>query len=458
MNIFRKFDQYLLQNYPAIWSTRIHLLILFWLPVFLALFFGFFSESPENYETFKGGLTTLWLMILTIAAVILWLVFLLRYNAFKQYGNLKWYSGIQQFLILFTGFFLIVSLSHSQMIGKSARVNLSYTTKELKLAENGARLIEIISGQNSFLVKKVRKVDFASESIYADMVAQSKFGAIKVVENDSEVTAYSLGGQSLYSNYNNILFTNEDGAQDTTYSQATLPMKLMNARNQKDSLAVIQEACSYIKAVTHWDYNAEYIVEHPSLFVCSPQFMYNTNGEPGTKEAQTLLAVNKLIRNCAAYRGGVMSFWKNEVQFRIWFYMAFFAALVLFVFRHMPRRTVLLTWLVLVLLPMVIALIATIIGGLKAYLNVAYFVYWLCAGIAILGAVMNAKSQWTGIGLILFTLGTPWIGVATMTILSNHYTSSEYLIMEKIEIVVFLILLQPVFYNLFARWYALPDE
>ena len=82
----KKAEQRLLLTKPGLWSTRIHL-VLYYGILFMAVLAVVCFLDPMDIR--RNSLAPVWIgytSIISIIAMVAWLIYLLRFNVFKKYG------------------------------------------------------------------------------------------------------------------------------------------------------------------------------------------------------------------------------------------------------------------------------------------------------------------------------------------------------------------------------------
>lgn len=157
MKFYHKFNQYLLENYPTIWNTKIVWMVLASLIVhFLFFIIGFLSHiDPVSLQSsnaisdyFTDGIILIHLII-SLLLLVIWLVMMFKNNAFKNfYPNSKaklFFQFFQYFIIIF----LSISFYYSYMIGFKLFINLKYDDESMN------QKIEVINKTAPFLSQKL---------------------------------------------------------------------------------------------------------------------------------------------------------------------------------------------------------------------------------------------------------------------------------------------------------------
>lgn len=126
-----RLDDYLLKNRPDTWTTRVHLVIYYTLlySLVLSLMCFLVPDNPlrESYIGFWITSQT----VLVIVAIILWIVYLVRFNAFKNYGIT--YGG-DRLKTYFTYFIVIIFMTGTVLIPpviETAKTMIHYSPKQI---------------------------------------------------------------------------------------------------------------------------------------------------------------------------------------------------------------------------------------------------------------------------------------------------------------------------------------
>jgi hypothetical protein len=103
-----KLDDFLLRNRPDTWSTRFHLVLWYWLLYTVALTVIYFVIPDNPLERSNIGYWIAGQVILVIVGVVLWMIYLFRFNLFKSYGDLKPGDRIKTFSIYLVTLMLLI--------------------------------------------------------------------------------------------------------------------------------------------------------------------------------------------------------------------------------------------------------------------------------------------------------------------------------------------------------------
>lgn len=153
MQKINKFNQYLLENYPTFWNTKIVWMLLAGFIIHILFFIvGFIShinpvslqKSQVTDDYYRDGIILVHIII-SVLMIVGWLIMLLKNNAFKNFYPQSKGKLFSQFSQYFAIIFVCTSFYFSYMVGFKMFINHKYPDSEMK--EN----IEIINRGNAFL-------------------------------------------------------------------------------------------------------------------------------------------------------------------------------------------------------------------------------------------------------------------------------------------------------------------
>jgi len=127
----KRAEQKLLLNNPLIWSTRVHL-VLYYGILYNLFLTGLSYLAPMNIMGRSN--TEYWVgfqIIIAIIALTIWLIYLLRFNVFKKYGNIKPLHALVTFLLYFISTGIIIQSVYIYPIVECLRANAAFGDKEL---------------------------------------------------------------------------------------------------------------------------------------------------------------------------------------------------------------------------------------------------------------------------------------------------------------------------------------
>ncbi|MGL5890871.1 MAG: hypothetical protein ACRC3B_13340 [Bacteroidia bacterium] len=164
-----RIDKWLLLNYPTIWTTRIHLFLWYALIGYALIYITFFilPDDPRSrsYVELRMVITGL----LAGLAVILWGIYLLRFNTFKRYGQPNALVPGVQFLL----FFLMLCLAGFTIIipplAEKHNADAAFSSDELVKDVNDANyLINVLEHENNPVKINADTVLFVKTKAVAD--------------------------------------------------------------------------------------------------------------------------------------------------------------------------------------------------------------------------------------------------------------------------------------------------
>lgn len=139
MNFYKKFNTYLLENYPLVWHSKVIQLtfagILVWLISYLI---GYQTVdlnvlNNEYLEKLYFDYYFIFFHIITIVIILtIWAIYFYKNNAFKSYYPLEKAYFTKLFFYLFIPFTLIISAYFPYTMGAKSKATTFFNEKELK--------------------------------------------------------------------------------------------------------------------------------------------------------------------------------------------------------------------------------------------------------------------------------------------------------------------------------------
>jgi hypothetical protein len=495
-SFLQKIDDKLLRNKPGTWASRTHLVLyfstVFALLLFVFCYFIFFDTKQysniSSWNVFVG--------LIAFVGFVFWLIYLLRFNVFKRYGNWFAMDGLKDFLLYFICIGAMVAVCFIPSAVETMRANQQFGNAEI--------------------VKDINEINInACRLEYNLLPLQWKTDTCEVVNSiitmpaSDEAVAYDtvdsvvLAGPDINFNYRHTIDT------------AELRNKLITADSLlkiNDSLYVFYECADY-RFVS--SYNAD---EYSAVKLLSSAAIYNLNLKNYKKpdrpallkrmqELKTKYAVSspyyegedyydsnekisydtKIKRKFDLYRisNGIDNVvqkkyvWKTAWPFylRAFYYTALLLTMLVFIFRHSTIKTFFLSVLTGVLLTIISGLILVIFNDNEEITVLSFMIlYYIVFAILALSIFRtNVRNAAQGIALNLFLFMTPFVPLI-FTALNramkyrngyaiNNYGHSDaeknalyFLIAEIVGPVILLILIQPLFKKLYRKWYSAPEE
>ncbi|WP_133053849.1 hypothetical protein [Niastella yeongjuensis] len=127
----KRAEQKLLLNKPLIWSTRVHL-VLYYGILYNLLLAGLCFVAPIDLTGYSHAPYWIgFIVIIDIIGLTVWLIYLLRFNVFKKYGNIKPLHALVTFLMYFISVGIIVLSAFVYPAVECIRANVAFGDEEL---------------------------------------------------------------------------------------------------------------------------------------------------------------------------------------------------------------------------------------------------------------------------------------------------------------------------------------
>lgn len=150
-------DLRLLQEWPRLWATRVHLHLWFLLLCnALALLLGLlinvgYRKFPEPEELFA------YMLVPTVAYAAFWVYRVVRFNSEKRFGARRTYSEVGEFVVLWISALLIMTIPTTLALTVGLRIS------NLVPDEEFAAEVDLLSGQQSWFYGRSSYYDDYSE-------------------------------------------------------------------------------------------------------------------------------------------------------------------------------------------------------------------------------------------------------------------------------------------------------
>ena len=497
-SFLQKVDDKLLRNKPGAWASRTHLVLyfstVFTLLLFVFCYFVFFDAKEYSNITSWNVFVSL----IVFVGFVFWLIYLLRFNVFKRYGNWFAMDGLKDFLLYFICIGAMVAVCFISSAVETMRANQQFGNEEIVKDINELNINACRLEYN--LLPLQWKTD-TCEVVDSIITMQTPDDA---VVNDIVVSVVSApAGPDINFNYRHTIDT------------AELRNKLMTADSLlkiNDSLYVFYECPDY-RFVS--SYSAD---EYSGVKLLSSAAIYNLNlknfqkpdrpallkrmqdlktkyavsspyyeGEPYYDNNEKIDYDTKIKRKFDLYRisNGIDNVvqkkyvWKTAwpIYLRVFYYTALLLTMLVFIFRHSTVKTFFLSVLTGVLLTIISGLILVIFSGNEEITVLSFMIlyYILFAILALSIFKTNIRKAAQGIALNLFLFMTPFVPLIFTALnramqYRNEYAINDYghsdaetnalyfLIAEIVGSVILVILIQPLFKKLYRKWYSSPEE
>jgi hypothetical protein len=490
----KRAEQKLLLNKPGIWSTRAHLVVYYGVLFLLVLTTLCFLDpnDPRNYST-----TEAWVGFVSIIAgigLIVWLIYLLRFNVFKKYGALHPLHALVTFLLYFISTGIIVSFSYVHPVVETVRANLAYGDKE------------VVDDINNINIKiyQLEYNQLQERWDYDTIELVKKDTAVPVADYDTNETAVdtvavSVGHTAVhdYYQYDSTEFYDKINAADSliklkdslylvyqTPQFRFLSPYLYNGE-EKEHLLSDFELFRKVHGRPPAPAQRETIKQELNALLLKYEYPEYTSYPPVeiAKEDTPYDIIQKKYRlsgidNNISHVCRKKYRWSGDhlqVYIRIFYYLVLGLSLLIFIFRHTTTRTFFLSILAGVLITIITALIIAfsrseavhVLGCLIAYVFLFFFL-----SLTVFRA--KKRSAVTGIALNLFVFIVTILPLAIMIWYYEYRQNQLYELtrnyvepfdLEKYAIyaevggaVLLLALIATYISSAYRRWYSLPEN
>jgi hypothetical protein len=425
--------------------------------------------------------------LLSFIGFIAWMIYLLRFNVFKRFGNLDPFNGLKTFLLYFVSIALMIVCTLVQPAVQSIRANMAYTGEELVKDINSINSKVLLLEHDSIPLK------WQADTF---LVVNTLKGLDITIEDEYYVTSISAGNKIYRKVMDTAEFNRRAPEQDSVHQI-------------NDSIYIFLECPEYM-FVSDYHLPGYY----PNLYLDSRklyyQYVLNYQMPDKRKTIEELRAVlkkynprlpdrferdeddevweysNKIRSKYDLYVvdssiGNITSrkYWWDgytvPVVSRVIYYITLGLTLLVIIFRRTTVRTFFLTLLAAILITIITSLILAFSGadGISVLvLLLMYYIAFCLLSFIMLGS--RVRNVFNGIAMNLFVYTTPMV---PLMIVALYYEILRYQYRNKPEpphlfsqetthlfyaeiggLVLVLLLMTFVFKRLYRAWYALPEQ
>jgi len=493
--LLNKLDDYLLLRQPETWSARTHLVLYYGL-LFMAVLAGlcFIVPNDARGSTPIGywiGFTS----IISIIAIIGWMIFLLRFNVFKRFGNITALGRLRTFFLYAFSIATILLFIYVPPAVESIRANIAYGDNEIvndinaintKLCQLEYDSLQHDWNRDTFLV--VNKIQTEAERYNGDTMIPVTHSVYKVIDT-AEFNKRKKGldsmvkiGDNLYEQYEcpNYNFLKPSGYGFFNYEPFESKGILSNVnlfdnvlRNyKKPDKALVSKELQVLLSKYRYEPN-EHGYEYESDYNSNPSFVDRMLKNYKIRSVETSF---EHIINRKFYFN--QKNWAWQIRFLVYFTLGI--TLLVFIFRHSTTKTFFLSLLAAVLLTIVSSITLAFTTGRSESGVFVWGIFYavLFAAISFTVFASRKRTVIAGISINLFVLMVTFI---PLIIVSYYYslirwgsyydtTQLTYVpfdyaamyrnifIAEIAGFILLIILLPTLIHKLYRRWYSLPQE
>jgi hypothetical protein len=500
----QKLDDKLLRNKPQLWQTRMHLVVFFAavFAVVLAAFCFLVFFDARQYSNVGSWLT--FTILIVLIGFVFWMIFLLRFNVFKRFGNWHLLDGLKSFLLYFISIGAMIAVCFIPSAIDTFRANQQFADAEIvnDINEINSSIckLEYANLPKKWTERKYKIVDSAdvkwrNRNNYDEVVEPVAVAADTVVTievepvNTNAVTekyyeyidtaqlrvklaladSVVKVNDTIYHFYESQNYQFADVYDADTYTKVKVlsSAKLYRANlmnYKKPDAAALQKRLQVLK--TKWSIQNDETIYYDNY--------QDLSYENKIRRMYQLYGITSGMRNTTDKKYEWKESWK--IYLRVWYYVTLVLTLLIFIFRHSTVKTFFLSVLTAVVLSILTGLFMVFARGESEITFMSFLVvyYLVFAGIALTTFRAKVRTAVHGIAINLFIFATPFIPLLFVALneaihrrnrYSNPYNISEphntelyFLIAEIVGTVLLLVLLEPLFKKLYRKWFAAPEN
>ena len=417
-SFLNKLDDKLLRNNPAVWQTRTHL-VLFFTALFgavLSLFCLLVFFDAKQYSNLSGWVT--FTGLIAFIGFVFWMIFLLRFNVFKRFGNWFAWDGLKSFVLFFVSIGAMVAVCFIPAAIQTFRANQQFSNEEI---------VHDINELNTTACKL--EYDILPLGWSADTCrVVNTIAIVTNVDTDAPITAAAPAGYNqidtadlrgrlqtadstikindtlyVFFKCSNYRFVNSYIADEYTKSKILPPAEIFRTElqhYQKPDRPALVKRMNELK--TKWAADSRY----GSYYDLS--YTENDSYETKIEKKYDLRRINNGIDNAAGKKYEWKDNWSSYL--RVFYYITLILTMLVFIFRHSTVKTFFLSVLTAVLAAIITGLLmlASYNSSETSALSfiILYYIVFGGIGLSVLGAATRKAIQ--GIGLNLFLFMTPF--------------------------------------------------
>jgi hypothetical protein len=497
-----KLDDYLLRNKPDTWTTRVHLVLYYTLMYALGLAVLCFVVPDNPLRDSYYGYWMAAQSCMVIVAIVVWIVYLVRFNTFKSFGLTHGGDRIKNYFLFFFTLCTLIGTIYIQPVVESYKAMIHYSpssivedmdemnillarlTKEEYPVEVTAEKIVIVPGGGGYYNYTYPSYTDAyqwidSLNMYVKPTAYMTREELQwnISDEDSvqwfgtdTLIRYHVTSLQFISNYH------VDGSEKGEMKQMSsfdIYNRVYKGGASGDDLQKLKKDFFDLSQKYRDPYNEDdygywsYSTDPYSIVITT------------YKVGQVTSGISNIFSRY--YR------WRDEeilIMIHVIYYISMFLGLCLYIFRHSTIRTFflsVLTGLMLFIISGVIGVFFEIEPEGAIILGFVYYLFFLIFSLTTVN--WKVRSVFTGISLNLLVICTPFVPLAIVGLydqlnpyyydypyyyslgIYNYYDDSArdtlqmwYYLSEIFGFVILLILTETVFKWMYRKWYAAPEE
>lgn len=485
-SFIQKLDDRLLRNKPTTWAARTHLVVYFAVLFALVLtgfcFLVFFDA--KQYSNLGGWNT--FIGLIAFIGFVFWMIFLLRFNVFKRYGNWFVWDGLKSFILYFISIGAMVAVCFIPSAVETFRANQQFGNDEIvnDINEINTSVCKLEYGMLPLqwdddtckVIARTWRVQtddsVVVETSYNDRPSFHYIDTAELRRKFNETDSVIKITDSLY-----VFFTCPDYVFVNSYSgdnhsakkilsSADMYRTIIRNYQKPDRAALLKRMEAFkikyssSRRYTYSDYDVTYDE--------------NDSYEVKIKKKHGLYSINYGIDNIVQKKYAWVEDW--DAYLRVFYYITLGLTLLVFIFRHSTVKTFFLSVLTAVVLVIFTALMMVMSDGDETAIlsfMILYYVIFVALALSIFGVRVRRAIQGISLNLCLFmTPFVPLIFVALNEAMKyKRYNDPGYIVKPEVDntglylliaeiggSILLLVLLEPLFKKLYRKWYAAPEE
>ncbi len=411
-SFLQKADDKLLRNNPDTWATRVHLVLYFAVSFALLLFVFCYAVFFDAKQYSSIGSWNVFVGLVVFIGFVFWLIYLLRFNVFKRYGNWSVLNGLRDFGLYFICIGAMVAVCFVPSAVETMRANQQFADDEIvkdinELNVNACKL------EYSLLPLKWRvdscKIIERKDAVYVpndteqttvtDTVVVVTPSAVVVAEEDDSV-GYVYTYLDTAELRRKLLTTDSLlKINDSFYVFYECPDYRFISSYQADEYTAIKQLTSadiynrFLKNYTSPDRNKllKRMEELKTKYAISPYYgygeYYDNNDQNISYDAKIsrkydLLRISNGIDNVVRKKYA----WKDDwpIYIRVFYYLTLIMTMLVFIYRHSTTKTFFLSLLTAVLLAIATGLLLVISQGDESSFIILYSPCSACRSLKVI--------------------------------------------------------------------------
>jgi hypothetical protein len=476
-----RFDNHLLLNRPDTWSTRFHLVFYYCL-LFMIVFAAICFVVPTDHrEKSYFGLWSGSAGVLALIGFIVWLVYLFRFNVFKQYGKIFPGDRIKTFAIYFFCIFMLSLSVYIPPVVESIRADMAYSSDELATDIN--RVNELATKLEHDRIDP----DFIADTIKIVPGTYGGFTSARehyFISDSSEVKWKLESADSvrwmrkdlvIIYNFASLRFVEDRDVERYSGTHVKTNLELYHSAYQHPNADVVTATKELRMLVEKYD-------THELLNDFYYNYDYNTYDPNSVHQYiignHELYKISSSINHIADRKYRLQDADYGDIAHATYYY-CLLLALLIFIFRHSTVKAFFLSLLTAVVLGILSGLFVAVLRLREEgifFLMLFYFTIFVILSTLILTA--KHRSVVYGVALNAFVLMISFIPLICVGLYYSisRFDSSDwdyysysyrqyyidrtlhYHIAEILGGIILVIMIETVFKRLYRKWYALPED